>query len=181
MKLLMGCVDALDPQARDAVRAAVPAEDLALVESAAAVSWLPVDVNLRATEAVAHALSPQAFDAFFRRLGDRDFDSTLLKSVVTGAIGVFGLEPSRLMSWVPRGWSQIFRDQTEISITVAGAGEARMSFVDLPAQLAASRAWRDSVAASMTAFFRATKREGTTDVESFDARARAMVLLFRWR
>lgn len=181
MKIFMGCVEALEPSERDAIRAAIGAEDLRLVEAATPVAWLPVEINLRATEAVGRVLGPQGSDLFFRRLGDQDFESSLLKSIVTGAIGIFGLEPSRLMRWVPRGWAQLFRDSTQITLSIAGAGKARLTFAGLPPMLAKSRVWRDSVASSMSAFYKATKREGTVEVESSEPATSTMVLLFRWR
>jgi hypothetical protein len=180
MKLLLRVIDALDEPARGRIRAALPEDDLRLIEETTSVAWLPVEIDLRATEVIWRALDPLARVAFFRRLGDHDFESSLLKSIVTSAIRIFGVEPGRLLHWMPRGWAQLFRDSTRITINTDVAKEARVTFDDLPPQLAESPAWRDSVAASMTAFYGATRREGTVRVESADPLARSMVLLFRW-
>ena len=179
MKNFLECVDALEPAARAKVRAALAPDDVRMVHDASPLAWLPVELNLRATEATWRALGPGAREAFFAALGDQDFDSTLLKSTVTTAIRLCGVDPSRLMRWVPRGWSQVFRDDARIAVVDVSANELRIVFDDLPAALARSRAWTESCAASMTAFYRATRRQGTVSVEA-EPDARRMVLVFRW-
>jgi hypothetical protein len=178
MKLFLECVDE-DP-ARADLRAALSAEDVRLVEESAPVAWLPVAVNVRATETVWRVLGKGAREAFFQRLGGHDFDSTLLKSIVATAIRLFGVEPLRLLEWVPRGWPQIFRDESKIVVKAEGPRRALVTFESLPPELAQSRAWVESVAASMSAFFKPTRKQGTVQVAEASAKDRRMVLAFEW-
>ena len=122
MKLLFACVD--EDAAREDLRAALSADDMRLVDEAPPVAWLPVGVNVRATETVWRVLGRGKRVEFFARLGGHDFDSTLLKSVVATAIRLFGVEPLRLLEWVPRGWTQLFRDETQIAVKAVGPQHA---------------------------------------------------------
>ena len=178
IKLLLACVDE-DP-AREELRAALSPEDTRLIDEFAPVAWLPVVVNVRATEAVWRVLGKGKREEFFNRLGGHDFDSTLLKSVVATAIRLFGVEPLRLLEWVPRGWTQLFRDETQIAVKAIGPKHALLSFESLPSELAESRPWVDSVAASMTAFFKATRTQGVVLVDEASGKDRRMVLSFKW-
>jgi hypothetical protein len=180
MKLMWEGVDALDAPMRDATRAAVPERDLRMIEEAAPVAWLPIGVNLRATEAIWSTLGPGAREDFFRRLGGADFESSLLKATVTSAIRLFGLDPGKLLRWTPRGWSQVFRDQSRLTAIEGTDGAARLAFENLPTVLAESRPWLESVAASLVALYDVTRRSGTVVVEDAQPRTRTMVLLFRW-
>jgi hypothetical protein len=180
MKLMWDGVDALEDARRDAIRGAVPEADLRAVEESAPVAWLSVALNVRATEAIWRTLGAGAREAFFRRLGLADFESSLLKATVASAIRLFGLDPGKLLRWTPRGWPQVFRDRTHLTVIEGSDGVARLAFENLPAPAAASEAWMESVPASLAALFDVTRRNGTAQLEDARPRERTMVLLFRW-
>jgi hypothetical protein len=180
MRLMWAEVGALDARHRAAIRAAVPAADLRLVEESAPVAWVPVAVNVRATEAIWSELRAGAREAFFRRLGGADFDSSLLKATVASAIRLFGLHPGKLLRWTPRGWAQVFRDHSRLRSIDVDEVTTRLVFENLPAALVASDAWMHSVAAALEAIYDVTRRPGTSKLVAADTELRRMELRFSW-
>lgn len=180
MKLFVERVRDLDADRRDAVLARIGPVDLDAIENASPLDWFPVEINVRATEAVWKALGPGAREGFFLRLGMEDFESPLLKGVVATALRLFGVEPGSLLKFAPRGWSQVFRDDATVTAASPGKGVATLTYAGLPAPLAESRIWIDSVAASMGAMFAVTKKRGTVTAEQIDVASGSMTLVFRW-
>jgi len=181
MKLFLHCVDELQPPMRDAVRDAFAKDDVESVEQSTATDWLPIELNVRMTESLWKVLGPGPRERFFVRLGTADFESSLLNSLVAGAIGVFGVDPKKLLGWAPRGWSQIFRDSGELEVVDAGDHEIRLVWRNLAQPLARSTVWMESVRCSMRALLDVLDVKGTVDLEVADASARHMALLFAWK
>ena len=180
MKNMWAAVNALDAEKRAQVRANVPAMDARMIEESSPVAWLPGGINVRATEAIWSALAPGAREAFFRRLGGADFESSLLRTTVRSAIRLFGLDPGKLLRWTPRGWAQVFRDRSQLRVIDADPRTTRILFENLPPELAESDAWMRSVPASLEAFFDLTQHRGTAALEKAEPRLRKMTLVFRW-
>ncbi len=180
MKLFLACVDAQEPTARAAITGAMRASDLELVRESGPTGWLPAEVNASATEVVWSALGPRAREAFFLRLGVADCDSSMLQSTVNGAVRLFGVEPARVLRWMPRAWTQIYRDSTQITVADAGVSSVRITFDALPPCLVRAAGWPGSVACSLGALFNVIGRVGAVAVEGVEPKARRMTLRARW-
>lgn len=180
MKLFVDRIRELDTGARDEILARIGPDDLRVIAEAAPLAWLPVGINVRATEIVWTALGAGAREAFFLRLGMEDFESPLLKGVVATALRIFGVEPGSLLKFAPRGWSQVFRDDTTVTAASVSKGVATLTYSGLPRELAESRMWIHSVAASMSAMFAVTNTKGTVSAQKVDVASGSMTLVFRW-
>ncbi len=180
MKNFLRCVEAQEPSKRDVILGGIPTEDMALIRESSTLAWLPMTINARATEVAWNALGRGGREMFFLRLGVADFDSTLLNTLLSSAVRLFGVDPGRILRWTPRAWTQIYRDATRIEVEVTSDASLRMRFEGLPRCLARAEGWMDSVPATMVALFNVTGRRGAASVEERDVAARSMVLGFRW-
>lgn len=180
MKLFVNRISELEAGVREVIFDRIGAADLRAIEEAGPLAWLPVGINVRATEVVWGALAPSAREPFFLRLGMEDFDSPLLKAIVGTAQRLFGVDPGALLKFAARGWSQVFRDDVVLTAATLGKGIATLSYTGLPKELVESRIWISSVAASMSAIFAVTNVRGTVTARDVNVASGTMTLEYRW-
>jgi hypothetical protein len=71
---------------RREVIAAIGPEMASTIGDAGPFAWLPIEVNVEATRAVAETLGPRATDTFFRTLAFRTFELPILKGLVSAVV-----------------------------------------------------------------------------------------------
>jgi hypothetical protein len=171
---------AADPAVAAHLRAALPASTIAAVLDAGRNAWLPVAIDMDVTEAIAAALGPDRSAAFWRKSLVETLESPLLKPIVDGVVGLFGLAPESLLRWAPRAWLTIYRNCGTMTVLERGIRSGRLGFDDITPALVRSGAFIEALRASFEAVFTLCRVYGEVRVESCDLAARQAVYAFSW-
>jgi hypothetical protein len=165
---------------RDRVRALLCPADLRVIDESSPTDWLPLAVNVKATDVVWSSLASPLREDLFRRMLHEDLESSYLRSLVTSAVLLFGPSPGSFVKWVPRGWGAMFKDSGEVAACDVTASSARLVYTALDVQIVESPCWLASTAASLRALIDLAKLEGDVSVVDRDTARRTGSLLFRW-
>lgn len=177
LKSLIAAIDRM--ATASLVRSRIAPAVLAASEGATSIDWLPFELDLAITRAVYLAVPTQA-DAFFRAHTNDSFSGPLLQGIVGAGVRLFGLHPGSWARWVPRGWSLVFRDAGEWSISEAKASECHLALLHLPPMAVEDQYWIRSVARSLDALCDLAKCIGRVDVVTVDPASRRAEFLLRW-
>jgi hypothetical protein len=180
MQTFVAQVGRLPPEDARAIRAKVPAEVWQRIESAGALSWLPIDVNLACTHAVAECLEPQRAHKFFRELLRITAESPLLLALVEAVLRVTVVDPGLYLASLPRGYALMFREMGKWEVLERVPGRAVLELRDLPANIVTDRIWVGSVASSLWALFDIGNLEGQVRILEVDTNARRVTFRMEW-
>ena len=154
MQTFLEHVRALDPATSAAVLADIGAEGVATIdESRSFLAWVPVEVNLEATRAVAKRLGPRQTHDFFVRLQSATLETPLFDWVQRNAETLLGPDPTRRLKWIAKGYSIMFHAAGTWEVKQVGRNVATLEMVGVPAPMLRDRVWLDSVASSLHAVF----------------------------
>ncbi len=160
LQLLLTHIDRLPEPDRRAVHARVLAGDVAEIQSAAPLDWIPMRLSTDLARAVTEALGRERTRVFFREQFAVTLSNAVLGSLVGAVSRHLSSDPRPGLRWLPRGHDLLFRGVGRMVITVSGdEPEAVLSLVDLPSDLAGDRVWLDRYAwsvASLQTLFHAT-------------------------
>jgi len=170
MKSLVAALEGWEGGARPL--ALLPAEVLATIGRAGGLDWLPIALNLQVTQAVYDGLGSTA----------ASFEGPILRTMVSTAVRMFGLDPVSFARWVPRAWHMIFRELGTWSVpeTAPGATSLVLTLSDLPGECADHQVWHRSVARSIAALFDLAKVTGVVDLLPRAQGGRAVQYALRW-
>lgn len=177
MQLFSKQIERLPVPEREAISAAIGRD---VIESASAMSWLPLAVNLEATRAVAERLGPERTDRFFRGLLLDTAHSPLLGSVVQTALRVAGRNPGLSLPWIAKGFQLIFRDMGGWTTVRRDTGILVMELAGLPAECVSDDVWARSVASALSALLDLARLEGSVAVAEVDRASGRVVFEARW-
>jgi serine/threonine protein kinase len=180
-----GAHDALDyidsnrPDVAQAVRAAIPADSLAVIEGTPRTGWIAAEHDRFLPGAVVSVMGAEGAFAHFRSFLPSQLEGPILGRLVTGIARLVGRDPSRLLKMVPRGWAAMFRDMGEVAVTDRSETHAVIEMSDVPAGVAD---W-EPYALSWGAFFDGVVlfcgHDGTC-TWAIDSRARVIRFELRW-
>src|SRR5262245_34064570 len=108
MQTFARSVDRLPLEDRDVIRASVPAEHWAAIESAGLLGWVPLQLNLDCTRAVAARLEAERTHGFFRELLLATTETPLLRGFVQAVLRVAVPDPGSYLPWLSRGFELVF-------------------------------------------------------------------------
>ena len=126
----------LPPDARAAVRAALPADLRKRLAGAGPLEWLPADIHVRILGAPMDVLGPESFQRFWRRLMSEAYAMPIFRSFARGAVAVFDNLPAQIFRVVPQGFSLIARGCGHFDVTLeASRREALIVWASVPASV----------------------------------------------
>jgi hypothetical protein len=173
VKSVLDGADRCDRQLGARVRARLDDAARAALDGAGPVSFVPVELDVRVTE----ALFAEAGEARAREILRENllltFDAPILSSFVGGALRLLGRDPSRLFGWSAKVWGQLYRDCGSIRFVRTGEGGGRLELADLPACVAASRPYLSGMEAALDAGFALMDVEGNVRLAEMDPAGRA--------
>lgn len=149
---------------------------LGVIETASAISWLPVEVDVELTECFFQVAGAERARRAFREAIAQAIERPLLE----GALGIFGRDPVKILRWVPKAWSLIYRDCGEMRCAQAGEGSARLELGLLPEPIVHSRFHLTATAATLPAFFDWLGIEGRVRLEGPCATTRTATFHLSW-
>ena len=143
----------LDAKVGDRVRAGLKPDVLEAIETASPVAWLPVEVDVEITDCFFQVAGVERAGLAFRGALAEAIKRPLLRPLMDGALGIFGRNPAKILRWVPKAWSLIYRDCGEMRCTHADENSAALELRLLPHSIVHSRFYLRGTAASLSAFF----------------------------
>jgi hypothetical protein len=104
-------LERFQPGTRAHLRQVLPGEVMEAVEGSARTDWNPIDLDQQYVEAIVRWLRPErARDAWRQFTSERFVRAPAVRSLVEGAVRVFGLSVRSFVRIVPLAFSQGFRD-----------------------------------------------------------------------
>jgi len=170
----------LDAEVGNRVRVSLKPDVLEVIETASPISWLPVEVDIELTECFFRVAGAERARRAFREALAQAIERPLLRPLLEGALGIFGRDPVKILRWVPKAWSLIYRDCGEMRCAHAGEGSARLELGLLPAPIVHSRCYLTGTAATVSAFFDWLGIEGQVRLEGPCATTRTATLHLSW-
>jgi hypothetical protein len=137
-KQIVGACKRAPESARRRLEASIPDDVRNTIRGKGMLDWLAADDFVRLCDAIHDALDPVERDELWARTLQEALQTPLLAPLLAGGLGIFGRTPAALMRMTPQVWSLLARDSGHAEFTRAGQA-GRISFVDLPAEVAASR------------------------------------------
>lgn len=163
-----------------AVLAALGRDALELVESSASSDWMPFELDLALTHAIAGVLGPKGTHDFFLRHQLASFQGPLFKALVDSATTLFGLDPGSWTRWIPRGWGIVFRDCGQWVIDRTEKAAVDLALVAPPAGWLDDEILLRSLASSFSAFLVVARCEGEFALDCVDRARGAACYRLRW-
>lgn len=130
-------LDKLEDGARERVLARVPALSRELIESTARSYWVPIEHDHYTVDAIVEMWGVQRSIQCWRGAMADLVERPLLKSFVSGMIGLFAADPRRVLGLLPRGWPLVYRNMSSPHVTESRPGHLVIAFDDVPEQLRA--------------------------------------------
>jgi len=180
MKVFVEHLTRLPAEDRRSIRNRVPESTWHLVEAAGALGWLPMDVNLACTRAVAMHLGPERSHEFFRSLLLGSMEGSLLRGLVNGVLRVAVPDPGLYLPWVTKGFELLFRNVAVMRVVDRSPGSALTEMRELPRECTSDDVWLTSAASSFSALLELVNLEGSVVLEDMDANAGVARLRSRW-
>lgn len=178
LQLLLTHIDRLPPADRAAVLARVAPGDVAEIQSAAALDWIPMRLSTELARAVTEALGRDRTRDFFREQFAVTLSNAVLGSLVGAVSRHLSSDPRAGLRWMPRGHELLFRGVGRMVVSFSDTGpEAILSLVDLPPELAGDRVWLDRYAWSVASL--QTLFQPTLDCEVLDFSSEGRFARFR--
>ncbi len=150
------------------------------IEDAPRTRWLPVALNLRLVEAVARAFGEERGLALLADCVEAQFDTPLWRTLVTGALRLFGTDPGRLGRVIPHSLALIFRSCGEWAVQNDEGPNLAVTARRLPDSLATHSLWLRSICVGMTPLFRLCEVQGTSKLEEVDEAGRTARYRLTW-
>jgi hypothetical protein len=174
-------VDRLPAADRKAILGKIPESLRSAVRAAGLLGWLPIDLNLACTRAVAECLGEQRTHDFFRSLLLDTSDTPLLRGLVQSVLRVAVRDPGLYLPWISKGFELMFRDSGRFTVTDRGIGTARIEATSLPQECLVDDVWPKSVASALCALQDLTGLEGMCVLERVDAETGTMIVRATWK
>ena len=145
MAVFLARIDALGSPHAERIRALLSEGAVLSVERFGKDEWIPVEVNVEWVEAVFRILGEARAGALFRGMTRHDFDESILKTFIAGAMRLFGTDMGVLLRRLPAGFETMFRNTFRASYEATGDRTARVTLDALAPPCIASAPWLESV------------------------------------
>lgn len=167
MKTFLDTVERLERGSSREVLSHFGEDAVERIRSAGPTAWLPAELNVQLTHAVARTLGPDETEGFFRHMLGLVYDTSLFSTFVRGIVRLVGRDPGGYLKWVARGYSLAFKNAGVWSVAEHEAGRAVLAVSGLPAPFAGDEVWLRTVAASMGSLFDLAQKPGESRLESY--------------
>jgi hypothetical protein len=163
----------------------VPEPVIALIESTPRLGWVPLEQNIKLSDAIHQVLGDPGFRHFFAGLAERMMTYPLLQSFFDGAVRLFGLTPQAMLKWTSYAWEQAFRDCGKIVYQprreVVNDGRAEMVLEGFPPALLRSGTFPESLAGTFDMYLRRVSKQGRVDILGVDLEQGRVVYAVSWQ
>ena len=163
----------------------VPEPLIALIESTPRLGWIPLEQNIRLSDALHQVLGDPGFRHFFAGLSERMMTYPLLQSFFDGAVRLFGLTPQAMLKWTTYAWEQSFRDCGKMVYQprreATQDGRAEMVLEGFPPALLRSGTFPQALAGTFDMYLRRASKQGRVDILGVDLENGRVVYDVSWQ
>lgn len=179
MKTFLEEIDRLPASDAAAIREKL-GRHVTTIEAAGLLGWLPVEVNLAATRAVASTLGPKRAHTFFVELGLASYRTPLMQGLVRAVRAVAGNDPGRYLEWTGKAMTILFDDMGAWKVIERDGERALLVAEDLPQHVADDEIWLASVASTLHSVLTLAQREGAVRGAAPDRARRRVEFRATW-
>jgi len=122
-------LDVFEPGARSRVLACVEPASREVLLNTSRSSWVGIEHDRHAVDAIVSLFGVERSIQYWRRTTSRLAERPLLKTFVSGMIGLLGNDPGRVIGLLPRGWPLVYRELCEPRLQRTAAGRASVHFM----------------------------------------------------
>ena len=180
VKSTLDTIGQIDADTLDRVRVAVDPATLERIEQASRIAWIPVELDVELTERFFDVAGSEQACRVFRDTLAQSFHTPLLRPLVDGAVRLFGRDVHRAMRWVPKGWSLIYRDCGEMTVSCEEENAVRLEIVGAAPAIARSPSYLEGIGAALSALFDLWHEAGAFEVGASDPAAGRVSFDARW-
>jgi hypothetical protein len=177
---VQGTLSSVPPAARTGVRARLAPTTLAVLEGSSRLTWVPIAVDVELTHAIYAELGAGRARELFRSSLSKALEAPILRSLVQGALRLFGATPERFYGWAPKAYAQLYRDAGEMRFERDEPGSARLELSGLPPAVSGSRDYLDGMGGAVAAGFDVMGVKGEVTLERLDVSAGTAVFRLLW-
>lgn len=161
-----------------AIRHAV-ADVVRTIEEASRVAWLPLELDVRLTEAVAAACGLESTKRWSSGAIVRSADGPLLRPLIHG-LQAMGLTPATALKRAPYAWGLIYRGCGELRFEPEGEREIVLTQDDAPDAMLASRTYCEGIAGAFDGAVQIAGGRQPRSVVEIDPTLRCVRYRCRW-
>ncbi len=173
-------IEGMDAALGREVRARLKPETCEAIESASAISFISVDLDVELTECFFAVAGPIRARAALRENLRQSFDRPILKPILDGAFAVFGVSIARMIGWAPKVWGLIYRDAGEMVVSEAREGRVQLDLLGIPLVISGSPNYLLGSAETFAGFFDAAGVDGAVRLIGPDLENRSAGFEFSW-
>ncbi len=170
----------LGPDNERRVREAIAPATLHAMQEVISAAWLPVELDIELTEAIARILGAETNRAWSRDGMVRSLKGGMLGPMFQGAVRILGLRPSSIYKFAPSAWKAVYRDCGTLSVTHGAELRAELSVEGVPGVMTASRTYFEGIAGALEGVLTVCRVQGSVAVADIDRAARRVVLDATW-
>jgi hypothetical protein len=153
---------------------------LQAIEQAARVAWLPVELDIEVTEAVAAEAGEEGLRAWARQAMIENLGGPLLGSFLQAALRLFGRNPHRIIKKGSSAFESVMRGCGQIHVEDPHDHSFRVVLGRVPGVLLRSPVYLRGIAGSLEAVLSVANIAGEVVTESIVAAERRAVYRVRW-
>ncbi|WNG35034.1 hypothetical protein F0U60_16450 [Archangium minus] len=161
-----------------------PEELISLIESTPRLGWVPLEQNIKLSDALHQVLGTSGFRQFFATLADRMMSYPLLQSFFDGAVRLFGLTPQAMLKWSTYAWEQSFRDCGRLLYVPlresVNHGRVEMVLEGFPPSLLSTGTFRESLAGTFDMYLQRVSKKGQVKIREVDIAKGRVVYDVSW-
>lgn len=115
-------LDKFHPGSRERVEASIPPESLAVIRETSRLSWIPLEHDHWIVDGIVSVFGRERAVRCWADSVTSQVDQPLLRTFVSGMLGIVGNDPGRVVALIPKGWSMIWRDMCTPRVALDAAG-----------------------------------------------------------
>jgi len=150
------------------------------IDARSRLAWMPLEEDARFNEVV---LNHHSVDGVVRMVKDatlRNFEGKLFGPMVQGAVRLFGRDPGRYLTWMPKGWSNVYRNAGRVVVdNDSERREVNVEFHDLPLAFF-TPGYPEGFIGAFGAFFVITGTDGEFELTRRDVDDGVLQYVGRW-
>lgn len=158
-------LDKFLPGSRSRVEAMIPAESLRVIQETSRLSWIPLVHDHWIVDGIVSVFGRERAVRCWADSVTSQVDQPLLRTFVSGMLGIVGNDPARVVALIPKGWSMIWRDMCTPRFTIDDAGRPVIHFDNIDPQVRAYDNYLCSWHGSCLGFARLTRLPVNVDFQ----------------
>jgi len=165
---------------REAVHLAAGAEAFETAASALPITWLPMGLHMRISDAVRDTIGSERAVLLWRDVMTGSFDRPILRTFISMMVNVFGSDPASFLRRAPHIYAQLTRNIGTIAFTPLADGEGRVTLRGFPSRAFRFICYVEGLHGCIDAFYPLCRTIGSTTVDAMNEATGDVIYHLRW-